>query len=173
MIKLMITSQNDTLGFLQTPLGIFIITFVAGALSGTVNYLLQKRAQHGTWLLEKRITAFTEFLKIFEQSRANSTSLLREIKIGDKSKIDKIIINEDGLIVNIFEIYEPTINNSRIVRLLLNEKLRKQFSDLVNRHIEIHATANVPDKEKAREEIISCRNQIQTLLEKHLKNRLL
>lgn len=158
-----VPNGNTAVIFFQSPLGILLITLAAGSIGGFVSHVLQRKSQHRTWLLENRINAFSEFLKIFEQCRANATAYIR-------NPIDPRI-NGDGHILNVYELYEPTICYSKVIRLVLDKNVRDQFDEFVQKHIRTHCIAQPESRQAAINEMIWLREEIHKILEKQIDDK--
>lgn len=147
--------------FLQTTLGITIITLIAGTVGGLVSHILQRRSQHKTWLFENRITVFSEFLKIFEQCESEMDDYL--------IKNPNPVRDNDGIAYGMRKVFDPAIARLRVVRLLLDKESRIKFEGLVIGSINLICSKDLEDKTKeVQKKYRAANKEIQDILEQHL-----
>jgi len=158
-------SEDQIADFFQTPLGILVITLAGGLIGGSLSYFLQRNLQYKTWLFENRITSFTEFIKTLEKSRAEASNYRNNLK---NNKNQPRLSKDGKLLVDVWEIYEPSIACSETVRFLLKEKDRDEFAKLVDDYAKLHCIAKPDNEEDIRNEMRNTRKRIQKIIEKHL-----
>ena len=132
-----------------------LIASVTGALGIFVGSLIERKTKHQLWLSERRAEFFAEFLKTLQKCEEEASTYLRENpeeKPRKSQQLDKI--------------YYPACDYAKIVRLFLREDLRDHFEELVRK---IGGSYYLDIKERAGE-MVKVKEEIQKILEEHIKN---
>lgn len=151
--------------FWQSTLGITVITLVAGLIGIILGQFLQGRSQHKAWLLENRMKAFAELLKISEECMNKAEAYVQSLYLNGKEPN----FDDKGLATDIAKRFESAFTQIRIVRLLLPDReLRKSLEQLMIDKVRLLCSPKFADKVDLAREIHIKDRKIQSILEEQL-----
>ena len=136
----------------------FLVPLIAGVLAMVGAWLgarTQGKLQQKTWLLQKRSEAFSSFIDALTEAQIKVIDIYCDPDLDDRQRERKIT-----------ELYLPTANKARIVRLYLPKSQRSFFSKLVREISALHESTSLEGPRYHRSEEIF--NEIQAMLESNL-----
>jgi hypothetical protein len=118
---------------IEKPIAAAIVAGIFALIGGFFGAYFTRKTQHQNWLLEKRAEIFADFLRTFAKSIDEASKYFRE---SPKEGIER-----EQKLLDIYQpnIYQPTKDNARIVRLFLQENSREEFETLVNDVYRLHS----------------------------------
>lgn len=117
-----------------TPIIIAVVAGVFALIGAYVGSRMERKTQHQNWILEKRAETFADFLKILNKSIEDASFYFRREQGKGLEREQKLL-----------DIYYPSFDHTKIVRLFLKENSRDNFEKLVGDIYALHSQKEFGD----------------------------
>lgn len=131
-----------------------IITGALALIGAYIGASVQRKAQHQTWLLEKRAEVFAKLLTTLDRCM-------------DKAESLPVTAEEDPEIFQkLIDIYAPALLHVKIARLFLMSESKEQVEELIKDIWSLHISRKM--RERRTGSIAKKLDELQSILEKNL-----